>query len=392
MQSPLLMPEAGPVRISLPNLGIAVRWLSEHGVSTNRLASALGIKPGYIRLLRHRASPLHFNTPGDSVTDLLARPTARMRERLGVRPHEDSVATSRRSGQRLDELEHEIESIWEAHARSGRFQEGLTALRSYQALRGYPSSARWLRFSARLHQHRAWFRGHGGMSRSAFEEAKMAIDLSHLAYKEKEDPLDLRRLTESCLIASNACVLGSDPAAALKMLDLAAQASERISDPLGSEYYRQRGTACFQLSLPGDTPQVREYFESATVAMERKQEYGSKGQLMMAGDRHLALLGTPDVALSAGILEQVEKDFGPGSLQRVMMLNWTAACALATDSPELHTHAKQLLQAARSQSAPYGHQDTCAYLLALTTEVGLDPRFWRAWIHQALYGNVYRTQ
>jgi hypothetical protein len=125
--------------------------------------------------------------------------------------------------------------------------------------------------------------------------------------------------------------------------------------------------------------------------MESKQEYRSKGQLLMAGQRHLALLGAPNVDLSAAILAQVEKDFAPGSLERAMMLNWTAACALSTDSSDLHVYARDLLQQALVQPGGFGHQTTRAYLLSITPETGLDPRLWKAWIHRALYENAYRT-
>ena len=125
--------------------------------------------------------------------------------------------------------------------------------------------------------------------------------------------------------------------------------------------------------------------------MERKQEHRSKGQLMMAGQRHLALLGTPNVDLSAAILAQVERDFAPGSLERAMMLNWTAACALSTDSSAMHAYAQELLQEGLVQSAGFGHQTTRAYLLSITPEIGLARRFWKAWIHRALYENAYRT-
>jgi hypothetical protein len=190
--------------VSLTGLGTAFRWLQQHGVKSSRLASVLGIKAGHLRILRHRSQSLYLNTPGESLDALLSRPTAQMRKRLGVRPHEDILPRWRAPEKRIEELAWEIDSLWEAHALSGKFHEGLRALQGYESKRGYPSSAVWLRFSARLHQHRAWFRVHSGMTTSAFEEAKRAIDLSHLAYKEREDPLDLKRLVESCLIAGNA--------------------------------------------------------------------------------------------------------------------------------------------------------------------------------------------
>jgi hypothetical protein len=377
--------------ISLTGLGSAFRWLQLHGVKSSRLACALGINASHLRILRHRSQSLYLNSPGESLDALLARPAVQIRKRVGVRPDEDALPRWRKRETKIEELEAEIDSIWMAYARSGKFHEALGALQGYESKRGYPSSTLWLRFSARLHQHRAWFRVHSGLATSAFEEAKLAIDLSHLAFKEREDPLDLKRLTEACLIASNACNLAADPRTTLKLLDLAAQASERISDPLGSEHYRQRGVANLQLASVEEFQELRPYFENATAAMESKQEHRSEGQLMMAGQRHLALLGRPDVDLSAAILAQVEKDFAPGTLERAMMLNWTAACALSTDSSDLQLYALELLGKVPVLSTGFGHQATRAYLLSITPEIGLERRFRNAWIHHLLYENACRT-
>jgi hypothetical protein len=375
----------------LTDLGTAFSWLKQHDVKSSRLASVLGISVGHLRLLRYRSQPLYLNTPGESLDAVLSRPTAQMRKQLGVRPQQDVVPRWRKREKKIEDIEAEIDGIWQTYSRSGEYLQALQALRGYEAKRGYPSSALWLRFAARLYQYRAWFCVHSGMTTSAFQNARRAIDLSHLAFKEREDPRDLRRLTEASLIASQACHLAADPGTSLKILDLAAQASARIADPLGSEHYRQRGTAYLQIVPAHDARELRRYFDEATVAMERKQEYSSKGQLMMAGQRHLALLGSPDVELSAAILEQVEKDFAAGSLERAMMMNWTAACALSTDSADLHVYARELLRKVLVQTAGFGHQATRAYLFSITPQIGLERRFWRAWIHRALYENAYRT-
>lgn len=379
-------------RLSLPNLGTAIRWLLEHGVKSSRLASVLRTNPKYIRVLRHRAHSLQFNAPADSLDALHKRPRSGMKKRLGVRPHEDAVVYSANAAKRISDLEQEIDSVYEIHGRSGDFFIGLDQLSSYDSLPGYPSSAKWLRFMARLRQHRAWFYTHSGMSTSAFQEAKLAMDLSDLAYRESDDPLDLRRLREASLIASHACLLVADPTTCLRLLNLARAASEKISESLGSEYFRQLGTAHFQLLGPeDDVGELRSYFKQATDAMESKQECRNQGQLQMMGARHMALLGTPDMDSANSILDQVRRDFAPSSLEYAMMLNWTAACALATDSSDMHTYALGLLRESLVRSEAYGHQATRARLLALTTEVGLERPYWKSWIYRALYENAFRT-
>ncbi len=169
MSEPSVQSEAVVPPISLTGLGTAFRWLQQHGVKSSRLASVLGITAGHLRILRHRSQSLYLNTPGESLDALLSRPTAQMRKRLGVRLHEDALPLWRKPEKRIEEIEREIDSIWEAHARTGKFHEGLRAIQGFESRRGYPSSAVWLRFSARLHQHRAWFRVHCGMTTSAFE-------------------------------------------------------------------------------------------------------------------------------------------------------------------------------------------------------------------------------
>lgn len=387
-----MQPESHPEAfgLSLPNLSTAIQWLSEHGVKSARLARALGTNAQYIRVLRHRARPLRFNTPASSLDSFLERPDQGIRGRLHVRPHEDAVVYSDKAARRIDDFEQEIDQIRDTFGQSGEFLHGLDRLRIYESVGGYPASAKWFRFLARLHQHRAWFHTHSGMSTSAFQLGKVAMDFSDLAYRESGDPLDLRRLTEATLVASHACLLVSDPTTCLKLLDIAAAASERISDPLGSEHYRQRGTAYFELQ-PEDLTDARRQFKEATAAMERKQEYRNQGQLQMMGGRHLALLDGPDVDSSASIMEQVKHDFAASSLEYAMMLNWTAACALATDSSPMHEYAQSLLRESLVRSQSYGHQATRAQLLALTTQVNLDRRYWKPWIYRALYENAFRA-
>lgn len=374
--------------VQLSGLNTAVYWLREHGVTAKRLAELLNTNVGHIRVLKHRGKrPLLFYF-ASSLSSIKDRPIEDIRKRLHVRLEKDSVGHSGRQRKRIEDLGAQIESIWTRCGRSGEFMAGLLALQPYDGQYGRPASALWFRFMARLHQIRAWFRVHGGMSTSAYQEAKIAIDLSHLAYKEKEDPLDLRRLTESCLIASNACLLAANPKASLKLLDIASQASKEISDPLGSEHYRQRGTALFQLR---EDEEARKYLVKARVAMEKKQEVEKMAQLAMV-DGQAALFGKPDLDTATDVLEQVRRDFAWSSMEHAMTLNRAAACALMTDSSDLHQLAQGYLRQILAFAQPYGHEATTAELLALTPELRLDRRFWNAWIRHALYENAYKTR
>lgn len=385
------MEEERSSAISLQGLAPALCWLYEHGVDSRTLARVLHVETGHLRVVRHRSGRLQFFAPGESLNALLSRPAAPLRKKLGVRADDDTVPRWPKRERHIEDLESRADSICAAHARLGQFAEGLSAVRALAPQGGYPSSALWFRFKARLHQHAAWFRLHLGMTTSAFEHARLALDLSHLAFKERRQGLDLRRISESCLIAAQAAVLASDPQTALKLLDLAAEASARISDPLGSEHFRLRGTACLQLASDAELERLPSYFEKAAAAMLEKQECLNDGQLMLASERHLALLGNPNVDMAARVVEQVEKDFPPQSLERAMAVNWAAACALSTGSPETAAYANKLLEGGNVQSGPFGHQATCSFLLSITPRIGLNPEFRRAWIRRALYENSSRN-
>jgi tetratricopeptide (TPR) repeat protein len=371
-------------------LASSVAWLHSHGVSTERLASLLGTGRNHIRQLKFRGkTPLSFYSVNASLEDLLKRPGLGMRKRLGLRLEPDTVILRGKSKTKIENLEAELDSIHAEFGTSGRFAEGAARLKSLLCEPGHPASVIWIRFMARLHRHRAWFLVHSGCSTSAFEEAKIALDLSNIAYQEKVDARDLRQLGDTCLIASNACLLGGDAVTSLKLLNLAGQASDCVGDIRGSEQYRQLGTAYFQL---GADDQAKKSFEQATEAMKVKGEARNEAQLRMTGDRHLTLIGQPDLDTALGILAQVESDFPPGSLEHVMSLNWAAATGLSTDSPSGHQRAQELVDKSLTLSARFGHQATRARLLSLTPELGLAQRFRRDWIRRALYENAFRLQ
>jgi hypothetical protein len=206
-----------------------------------------------------------------------------------------------------------------------------------------------------------------------------------VAYTEWQDPIDLRRLTETCLIASNSCLLIGDAGSARKYLRIAQDASEAISDPRGSEHYRQLGVAYYQLH---EDELAKKCFQQADVAMEAKSEAENQAHFLMTGKRHLALLGRLGWEQTQEVLSAVTHDYPKGSLQHVMIVNSSAACGLLTGSPELILGSRELLEKNRAPASVFRHQFTRTALLSITPD--LPPEVRPAWIRRALYENAFK--
>jgi len=368
----------------LPGLRSSIEWLHIRGLSVPKLASLFGTNTNHIRQLLYRArhAPFRLYAPAADLKALLTRPTAGLRPGLKIRPEEDAVVLSGARQSRILELEAQVDEI--AHD-FRTFSDGVSRLRQLLPYIGYPGEVRWLRLLARVHHQMAWFLGHGGFSSSAFREAKIAINLSQVAYAEWRDSIDVRRLTETCLVASNSCLLIGDAGSARKYLRIAEDASGAIADPPGSEHYRQLGVAYYQLH---EDELAKSCFERADIAMEAKSEAENHAHLLMTGKRHLALLGRMGWEQTQEVLSAVAHDYPKGSLQRVMVVNSAAACGLLTGSPDLILGSQKLLEKNRAPASAYRHQLTRTALLSITPDLPAEVR--PAWIRRALYENAFK--
>jgi hypothetical protein len=81
-------------------------------------------------------------------------------------------------------------------------------------------------------------------------------------------------------------------------------------------------------------------------AMRDRGEARNEAHLLMTGTRHLNLLPGFDWDRSQEIHNIAVKQFGQGSLEEAINVNWTVACGLATDSPDIHKQARDLLSKA----------------------------------------------
>ena len=184
-------------------------------------------------------------------------------------------------------------------------------------------------------------------------------------------------------------MLARRPQEAWKTLDVARDAAEAIRAPLGSDHFRQRGVALFQLR---EDDRAIGQFERSAEAMEKLNEAKNPVQLLMTGPRHINLLGSVQCDRAQEILHIARQTFGDSSLETSMCIHWSAACGLSTDSPSTMQQTVELLEGPPSPASQFGHQATIRKLLAVTPELGLDARLRQAWVRRALYENAFRDR
>ena len=178
------------------------------------------------------------------------------------------------------------------------------------------------------------------------------------------------------------------PQAAFVILEVAASAAPHGSALIGSDHYRQRGIACFQMR---EDEQARQNFEMAGQVMERLGEAEKPASVVLTSSRHINLLGAPNWDRAQEGLSVAEVAFGPDSLEYSMSLHWAVACAICTGSQRVKVRAQEMLNNRRPPADHFAHQTTIARLLSLTPDLGLDDRLQKAWVRRALYENARRN-
>jgi hypothetical protein len=249
-----------------------------------------------------------------------------------------------------------------------------------------------LRAAAAAHQEIAWFAVHSGRSRTACTEATLAVHLSYAAYRQSESTDDLRAMMETALVGSLACLLTRRPDDALQWLELYEDLSEPAHAPLGSEFFRQRGTAMFQQLDPAIDSATRRQFDRAAVVMDDRGEVTNPVQLLMTGPRQRMLLEPFDDGAAQRLLTAVRKAYPATALEPVMAAHWTAAGALSTDSPAMHQIALAEVMNAAEHALTFGHQASISYLLQSTPDLALNDTTRRLWVRFLLYTNAYRDE
>ena len=116
------------------------------------------------------------------------------------------------------------------------------------------------------------------MTTDCFRFDRFTLDAADRRLRRDGEPVELNARYLDAL-----CLLVGDALTARQYLEIAREASETISDPRGSEHYRQLGVAYFQL---GEDELARSFFGKAPEAMNAKSEAENVAHLLMTSKRH----------------------------------------------------------------------------------------------------------
>jgi hypothetical protein len=391
-----------PLAPNVAGIASAIAWLRDHDVPAKRIAGILGIKEGHARQLAFRAQWRVRGVTAAAILESQLRPPVgpfgpvpdELRSRLKVRPKIESwtVRPNPASRRRLNELEEKVEKLGAMFWSGVRHGRGIHRFREVLIEIGRPAHYRRIRILARVRQLLAETYAHVGYSASALEEALTSLLLSRTAYDESQDAHDLEQFAKTTLIVSQTHLLRYEPEQAARYLDLHRDARARISQPLGGEYFRQRGAVAFQSGGEADE-EARRNFQSAMTVLAETIEYGQlkeQYEVLNIGTRQMNLLGKVNWEGAMELADYMIHTLPPGEIHISMNVNWAAACGLSTDSPRANLAAAELLDQYRAASVGFGHQATVAWLLSLSPAL---PRQIRAaWVRRALYENTFKDR
>jgi len=380
----------GDLTPDLLELRFIINWLmGMGGVSSPRLATLFKTSPENIRRLKYFAARQLEPSLITFVPDLEMVPSTAMHGGVGIRSHREILRRSEKPSSTFAWLEEQIEARFESHRHQYRFLDGARSLLQLKQKLGHMSEARRIALAGVLEQKISWFLVHSGFTRSAISHASLSLWLLQTAYYRLDRRDDVREFIKSALIASQGNLLAGRPAASLSILDIIRDAAQTIGAPLGSDYYRQRGVALFQLGRRHDD-ESKKSFEQSQQQMRRLGEADSEAQALMTGTRHTNLLGKPDWDGALKVLEVVQTTFSADSLEVSMTRHWAAACGFLTDDNKVRQRARELCEDNLGTAARFGHQATISKLLSMTPELGLPKGLQAVWVRKSLYQNAFR--
>src|ERR1039457_4139424 len=291
-----------------------IDWLMGVGVSSPRLATLFGTSAENIRRLKYLAPRQLEPALITFVPELDLVPSTAMHLGIGIRSHREILRRSDKPSPTLDWLRDQIDTLFASHQQQYRFLAGAKSLAQLKQRLGHMSDARRIALAAVLEQKISWFLVHSGFTRSAISHANLSLWLLQTAYYRLDRKQDVQEFIKSALIASHANLLAGRPVGALQVLDLMSDASQSIGAPIGSDYYRQRGVALFQLGGKHDD-EARKSFQQSEQQMRRLGEGSSEAQVLMTGIRHINLLGKPDWEGALRVMDTASSTFVPDSLE-----------------------------------------------------------------------------
>lgn len=377
----------------------SIAWLRRRGISAEDLATLLNAPAATIRSLHfrferqrlrsHRCLP-HFEA--DLRSAWKAVEAEQLRRRVGLRNEPDLVAVSPRQSASLERLEQEIQQRFDTAVSTNDYIGGIGELTRLKPYVGFAAHAPRIRLASYLRLRIAWLHAHGGRAWSAMDEAVDAMILAKFAYIESDDSSNLVVLAEAALIGANACQLRQDPEGALRFLAIAEEA-KTVSGSRQHDiaYHHQLATAHFQLGPEYDAIASKS-FEQAIRNQADHQTDATEVDLLITGTRKTNFIqrNWDGSNGNLSVLDRVSQTCLTGTLQYSMARNWAAACGLATDSPDAHVRALEILTDADT-CGTFGHQGSVTSLLSLTPHLRLSVADRRAWLRHALYANAYQN-
>jgi hypothetical protein len=358
----------------------AIRFLRKLNIPTSRIAAALGETADNIRHLDSRFD--------DSIPKVL------LPVQISDLPHRGRSAFASKSERaasestiRLEDLQREIEQIRQEHGPADMAA-------SYKKLRNLlprVSSAvrpHALRVRAELEGNIAWFSTHLGLAQTSYFYAKQAMEHWNNLYSLSSINKGIVvAYADAALIASNCLLISRKPQAAIRVLDLTYRAKFAAGEDLGSEWYRQLGTALLQWG--GYDQLARKLYLRAGQELELKGGYSHPASIQMNRERQQNLLNPKSGWERAlALIADARKTFGEFSLEHVMAINWAAAVGFELDSRGAGQRAQELLHELIGRNLPFEHQGTVTKLLSMTPQLKLKGDILDRWIRFALYQNA----
>lgn len=230
---------------------------------------------------------------------------------------------------------------------------------------------------------------HAGCCRSSLVFGRRAIGSEQQLYKETLSKDELFKLGKTSLLISQALINRSEYSEALPWIIRSKQAFEAGSYQVDPEHYKQLATV--QLHQGAMDQAERNYVRAGKLLSGyRHKPNVTAAEVKDIGERHLNLLGKLNWEKAFELKEFALHAWPSDDIHKALNVNWAAAVALMTDSPEATKAAIDLLHQKASLSRGYLHPETVTELLLMTPKL---PRSLRSeWAKFSLHYNAFRNK
>lgn len=371
----------------------AIAWLHGHGIPEDLIANLFDVQPQSVRMIAWRSDQGLLTLPVKRVASDLVLAGERTDKLLNSTKVESEPQVPRTRTE-VAQLEGEIDDFgahfWE-HVRN---REGARRLGLLLRRVSRPRTLLLKRAAARLYHLLAELYVHAGFCRSSLHFGHRAYVAESLIFKETHSRVDVNTIAKTCLLISLAFMLRSEFEEARVWILRSSQAFEAAGCREDSAPYvdpelpRQLAIVQFHFGYIGLAQQnLRKaqqllplYNRSATVAQVRD-----------VGERFLNLVSEKADWEAGFTLKDFALDNWPqGDIHHALNVNWAAAEALTSGSPEAERRALALLHEMDHLSIGYVQQETVTELLKMTANVPAHLR--SSWVKFSLYYNTFRNK